>query len=77
MIQAITAVLLVVSLAFQLAEVGLVGLMVIVIATAFNGVTSEHALGRAFQEALPFTGLLVMFFAIVAMIHDQGLFDAA
>jgi NhaB family Na+:H+ antiporter len=73
-IQAITAVLLVVSLAFQLAEVGLVGLMVIVVATAFNGVTNEHSLGRAFQEALPFTALLVTFFAIVAIIHDQGLF---
>ncbi|KRE21522.1 sodium/proton antiporter NhaB [Agromyces sp. Soil535] len=73
-IQAITAVLLVVSLAFQLAEVGLVGLMVIVVATAFNGVTNEPSLGRAFQEALPFTALLVTFFAIVAVIDDQGLF---
>lgn len=73
-IQAVTALLLVISLAFQLAEVGLVGLMVIIVATAFNGVTNEHALGRAFQEALPFTALLVTFFAIVAIIHDQGLF---
>ena len=62
------------AMAFQLAEVGLVGLMVIIVATAFNGVTNEHALGRAFQEALPFTALLVTFFAIVAIIHDQGLF---
>ena len=73
-VQAITAVLLVVSLAFQLAQVGLVGLMVIIVATAFNGITEEHAIGRAFQDALPFTALLVTFFAIVAIIHDQDLF---
>ncbi len=53
---------------------GLIGLAVIVLATAFNGIVNEHSLGRAFQEALPFTALLVTFFAIVAIIHDQGLF---
>jgi NhaB family Na+:H+ antiporter len=73
-IQAITAVALVVALALHLAEVGLIGLMVIVLATAFNGVINEHSLGHAFQEALPFTALLVTFFAIVAVINDQGLF---
>jgi NhaB family Na+:H+ antiporter len=40
----------------------------------FTGVTEEHRLGRAFTEALPFTALLVVFFAIVAVIHDQALF---
>ena len=57
------------------AAVGLVGLMVIVLVTAFNGVVQEHRLGHAFEEALPFTALLVVFFAIVAMIHDQHLFS--
>ena len=37
----------------------------------FNGVIEEHNLGRAFEEALPFTSLLVVFFGIVAVIHDQ------
>jgi len=73
-IQAAAAVLLVVALAMHWAEVGLVGLMVIVIQTAFNGVVEEHRLGRAFEEALPFTSLLVVFFCIVAVIHDQHLF---
>jgi NhaB family Na+:H+ antiporter len=31
-------------------------------------------LGHSFQEALPFTALLVVFFAVVAVIHDQHLF---
>jgi len=73
-IQGLTALALVVGLALHIAEVGLIGLAVIVLATAFNGVTNEHALGKAFQEALPFTALLVTFFAIVAVIHEQGLF---
>jgi NhaB family Na+:H+ antiporter len=73
-IQAIAAVILVVALALHLAEVGLIGLMVIILLTAFNGVTEEHRIGHAFEEALPFTALLVVFFAIVAVIHDQHLF---
>ncbi|MEO8262551.1 MAG: sodium/proton antiporter NhaB [Pseudolysinimonas sp.] len=73
-VQALTAVALIVGLALHLAEVGLIGLAVIVLATAFSGVTSEHAIGNAFREALPFTALLVTFFAIVAVIHDQELF---
>src|SRR5690606_23777177 len=34
-----------------------------------------HRLGHAFHEALPFTALLVVFFAIVAVIHEQHLFQ--
>jgi len=73
--QALVAVILVFSLAFGLAAVGLIGLMIIVLLTAFNGVIEEHQLGKAFEEALPFTALLVVFFAIVAVIHDQHLFS--
>ena len=74
-IQGITVVFLVVSLGFHLAEVGVIGLCVIVLATAFNGITEEHRIGHAFEEALPFTALLVVFFGIVAVIHDQHLFS--
>lgn len=74
-VQAITAVILVLALAFHLAAVGLVGLLVIIIATAFTGVTEEHRLGKAFEAALPFTALIVVFFVIVAQIHDQHLFE--
>jgi len=73
-VQAIVGIILVLSLAFHVASVGLVGLMVIVLLTALNGVTEEHRIGHAFEEALPFTALLVVFFAIVAVIHDQHLF---
>jgi Na+:H+ antiporter, NhaB family len=73
-IQAVVAAILVVGLALHLASVGLIGLMVIVLLTAFNGITDEHEIGHAFQEALPFTALLVVFFAIVAVIHEQHLF---
>lgn len=73
--QALTALFLVVALAFHLAEVGIIGLTVIVLATAFTGITSEHQIGHAFEEALPFTSLLVVFFSIVSVIHSQHLFD--
>ena len=36
-----------------LAEVGLIGLAIIVIQTAMNGVIDEHRIGHAFEEALP------------------------
>ncbi len=73
-VQAIAATFLVFALAFHIAEVGLVGLTIIVLQTALNGVVEEHHIGRAFHEALPFTALLVVFFGIVGVIHDQHLF---
>jgi NhaB family Na+:H+ antiporter len=73
-IQVLVALFLVIGLALHIAPVGLIGLSVIVLLTAFNGVIEEHRLGHAFEEALPFTALLVVFFAIVAVIHDQHLF---
>jgi NhaB family Na+:H+ antiporter len=73
-VQALVVVFLVVALVFHWAEVGLIGLTVIVLSTAFNGIIEEHQLGHAFSEALPFTALLVVFFAIVGVIHDQHLF---
>jgi len=73
--QGVVALFLVLALAFHLAEVGLVGLTVIILSTALTGVTEESNLGHAFEEALPFTALLVVFFAVVAVIHEQHLFD--
>ena len=73
-VQAIAALFLIVALAFHLAPVGLIGLAIIVIQTAFTGITDEHSIGHAFEEALPFTALLAVFFVIVAMIHDLHLF---
>lgn len=73
-IQAIAALILVGALAFHVAEVGLIGLTVIILATAFCGVVEEAKIGKAFEEALPFTALLVTFFAVIATIHDQHLF---
>ncbi len=73
--QAVVVLVLVVALGLHVAEVGIIGLGIIVLATAFTGVTEEHRLGHAFEEALPFTALLVVFFAIVAVIHSQHLFS--
>lgn len=73
-VQGIAALILISALALHIAEVGLIGLVVIVLITAFSGITDEHRLGNAFKDAMPFTALLVVFFAVVAVIHDQQLF---
>ncbi|CAM2922675.1 Na(+)/H(+) antiporter NhaB [Vibrio rarus] len=73
-VQGAIAVWLIFGLAFHVAAVGLVGLSVIILATAFTGIIEEHALGKAFEEALPFTALLAVFFVIVAVIIKQDLF---
>jgi NhaB family Na+:H+ antiporter len=73
-VQAIVALVLVVALAFHWAAVGVIGLMIIVLATSFTGVVEEARLGKAFEAALPFTALLVVFFVIVGVIHEQHLF---
>jgi len=73
-VQGVAAVLLIAGLALHVAPVGFIGLELIIFQTAFMGIIDEHQLGHAFEEALPFTGLLVVFFVIVAMIHDQHLF---
>ena len=72
--QAVISIWLIVGLAMHLAVVGLIGLSVIILATAFTGVIEEHQIGHAFEEALPFTALLGVFFAVVAVIIDQQLF---
>lgn len=74
-VQALIGVWLIVGLAGHFASVGLIGLSVIILATAMSGIIEEHALGKAFEESLPFTALLCVFFGIVAVIVDQGLFQ--
>ena len=73
-VQGVVALFLVIGLAMHIAEVGLIGLAVIVFLTADSGVIEEHQIGKSFEEALPFTALLVVFFAIVGVIHTQHLF---
>ena len=70
----IVLLFLIVALAFHLAAVGIIGLGVIILLTSFKGITHEHDLGDAFKEALPFTALLCVFFAIVSVIEVNHLF---
>ena len=42
--------------------------------TVLTGKNEEHQIGKAFEESLPFTALLVVFFGVVGMIHEQHLF---
>jgi Na+:H+ antiporter, NhaB family len=72
--QGLIAVWLILGLAFHLADVGMIGLSVIILAITFQGITEEHQIGKAFEEALPFTCLLCVFFVIVSVIIDLQLF---
>ncbi|MGE0803776.1 MAG: SLC13 family permease, partial [Lautropia sp.] len=67
--QAAVLAFLVAGLALHLTAVGIIGVAVIVLATALLGVVDERRLGHAFHEALPFTALLVVFVAVGAVIH--------
>ncbi|MDE2070769.1 MAG: sodium/proton antiporter NhaB [Gammaproteobacteria bacterium] len=73
-IQAVAGVLLIAALAWHVAEVGLIGLALLLAVTAFTGVTEEKRLGQAFHAAMPFAALLVVFFAVVAVIQQAQLF---
>jgi NhaB family Na+:H+ antiporter len=73
-LEALLGVCLIIALGLHLAPVGIIGLFLLVGLTSLKGVISEHKLGPAFEESLPFTALLVVFFAIVAVINDQALF---
>jgi NhaB family Na+:H+ antiporter len=74
-VQAAAALLLVVALSLHVAEAGLIGLCIVVVLAALLGVSEEQQIADAMKSAIPFTALLVVFFAIVAVIHDQLLFQ--
>ncbi len=73
-VQAICAVLLIYGLYAHIMQPGLIGLALLVLVTSFTGIITEHRIGKAFEESLPFVSLLVIFFIVVGMIHDQHLF---
>ncbi|HVO47463.1 MAG TPA: SLC13 family permease [Steroidobacteraceae bacterium] len=74
LIQAAGAVILIVALVFHVAEVGLIGLMLVILLAASLGITDEHELAEGLKGGVPFTALLVVFFAVTAVIQDQHLF---
>ena len=74
-VQALVGVLLVAALLFHVAEVGFIGIAVIILVASLTGIADEHDIGPAFKESLPFTTLLVVFFALVSLIHEQHLFE--
>lgn len=72
-VQAFGAIFLVTALVLHVAEVYVIGLMLLIMVTAGNGAT-EHDIGEAVREGGPFVFVLAVFFGIVAMIHAQHLF---
>lgn len=72
-LQGIVAILLFVALAFHLAEVGLIGIALMIVMSAFKGLTKEHDFAEAFNNAMPFVLLILIFFAILAVVEEQHL----
>lgn len=72
--QGVACILLIIALGFHIAEVGLIGLGLLVLSASINGVTDEHRIAKSFEAGMPFVALLVVFFAIVGVIHTQQLF---
>ncbi len=75
LVQALGAILLVAGLVAHTYPPFLVGLGVLIFVTISNGVTEEHHIGEAIKESAAFSMVLAVFFAVVAMIHQQHLFD--
>ncbi len=71
--QCLVGVLLIVALAMHVAEIGLLGIALIVILSAVTGKTKEHDFSEAFNNAMPFVCLIVVFFAVLSVVHDQHL----
>lgn len=51
--QALVGVWLIIALAFHLAEVGLIGLSVIILITSFCGITDEHTIAKHLKKLYP------------------------
>lgn len=77
MMQGIVALLLVFMLITHFAEVGLIGLVIIIFASATTGKKDEHDFVPAFEEGGPFLVVLGVLFAFVAMLHEQHTFMPA
>jgi len=73
-VQLVIGIFLVVALGTHIAAAGLVGLVILLLLTTALGVVDGEQLGASFTEALPFAALLVVFFALAAVIDEQGLF---
>lgn len=74
--QMLIAVLMVAALGLHIAEIGLIGLAVIILVSAVSGINDEHHIAEAFMPGLPFASLLVVFYVIVAMIGSLQMFGA-
>lgn len=77
MMQGVVALLLVFMLITHFAEVGLIGLIIIIFASATTGKKDEHDFVPAFEEGGPFLVVLGVLFAFVAMLHEQHTFMPA
>ncbi|MEJ2743492.1 MAG: hypothetical protein P8176_13690 [Gammaproteobacteria bacterium] len=72
-VQAIALGMMILALVLQSIDIGLLGLVLLIVITAANGITDQKQIGSAFVESLPFAALLVVFFTVVSATQQQHL----
>lgn len=72
--QGMVAVFIIFALGLHIAEPWFIGLIAIVILGIANGVIQEGRIGHLFLESMPFVALILIFFVVIGVIHDQQLF---
>jgi NhaB family Na+:H+ antiporter len=72
-LQGTAALLLFAALALHVAEVGLIGIALMVFMSAFKGITKEHDFAESFNHSMPFALLITIFFAVLAVVDEQHL----
>jgi NhaB family Na+:H+ antiporter len=74
-VQAVCGISLIVALGLQLASIGLLGLITMIVVSQLTGRIAENRYVPAYHAAMPFFALLLVFFGAVSIIHEQHLFD--
>jgi NhaB family Na+:H+ antiporter len=74
-VQAMCGLGLITALGLQLASIGLLGLITMIVVSQLTGRVAENRYVPAYHSAMPFFALLLVFFGAVSIIHEQHLFD--
>lgn len=74
-IQSIILIWLIFAILFQVSEISLIGISIIIFTTSFCGINDEKKIGKSFSDSLTFLNLFILFLGITALINEQKLFE--
>lgn len=73
-IQFIILIWLILLTVFQVSDMSLIGISIIILTSSFCGINKEKNIGKNFAGSMSFIVLLIVFFAVVLIINEQKLF---